>query len=53
MKEWTEPEREVVEEAWSVDQAWIEFKELFGMTRSFDAVKRHWYRVHYRNGGIK
>jgi len=44
---WTKPEQEVVDNAWDPVDAWENYRVAFGFdNRTFESIKRRWYRVH-------
>ena len=44
---WSDPvERDIVDEAWDVGEAVINHYKKFGNSRTYQAIKRRWYRVH-------
>jgi hypothetical protein len=49
MTRWTDIEREAVDNAWDILEAWENYRVTFGFNgRSFESIKRRWYRVHER-----
>jgi hypothetical protein len=46
---WSDAEKDVVDNAWNVEQALWEYRLAFGyLKRTYEAIKRRWYRMHVK-----